>query len=146
MKKHPPLYTPHSRQQPSAAHLHRGQHAEESALAYLQGHGLEKVAVNFRCRMGEIDIIATDAHRLVFIEVRYRKHRDYGGGAVSITRRKRARIINTAAFFLQKYGADCECRFDVIEMSPCQHGRTTGQSKQPHYHYNWIKDAFAALA
>lgn len=146
MKKHPPLRIPLTRPQHQTNVINRGKHAEQAALDYLQRHGLKKVAVNFQCRMGEIDIIARDAHTLVFIEVRYRKQRRFGGGAMSITRRKQARIINTAALYLQKRGADCECRFDVIEMSPSEQLTVARQSGQQQYHYNWIKDAFSTQA
>ena len=53
--------------------------------------GLTIVARNFRTRRGEIDLIARDGDTLVFVEVRLRRARDFGGAAASITAAKRAR-------------------------------------------------------
>ena len=69
-----------------------GARAEALAAAFLVARGLAIVERNFRCRRGEIDIIARDGETLVFVEVRLRSRRDFGGAAASITSGKRARI------------------------------------------------------
>ena len=91
-----------------------GTKAENDALIFLQGQGLIPVTRNFRCRLGEIDLIMQDGNTLVFIEVRKRKNRLYGGAAASITPAKQQKIIKTAYFYLQRYKTLPACRFDVV--------------------------------
>ena len=62
---------------------HRGQHAEDLAAAFLQHHGLELLERNYRCRFGEIDLIARDGKTLVFVEVRMRSSASFGGEDVT---------------------------------------------------------------
>ncbi len=73
-----------------------GTKAEDDALAFLQGQGLTPVTRNFRCRSGEIDLIMQDGNTLVFVEVRKRKNRLYGGAAASITPAKQQKLIKNA--------------------------------------------------
>ena len=91
-----------------------GAKAEDDALAFLQAQGLKPVTRNFRCRSGEIDLIMQDGNTLVFVEVRKRKNRLYGGAAASITPAKQQKIIKTAYFYLQRYKTLPACRFDVV--------------------------------
>lgn len=63
----------------------RGAAAEDLALRYLEARGLSLVARNFRCRVGELDLIMRDGEQLVFVEVRSRRHNRYGTPAESIT-------------------------------------------------------------
>lgn len=114
--------------------------AEQAALNYLLGQGLKEVQNNYFSRFGEIDLIMTDAQALVFIEVRYRKYSTFGSAAMTVTKSKQQKLINTAKHYLQEHQADVECRFDVIEMSPA---RLTAKQKQPSpFAINWIKSAF----
>ncbi|HHM04592.1 MAG TPA: YraN family protein, partial [Gammaproteobacteria bacterium] len=62
----------------------RGRRAEEDAHRYLCERGLTPVMRNFRCRVGEIDLIMRDGRHLVFVEVRYRRRSDFGDGADSV--------------------------------------------------------------
>jgi putative endonuclease len=91
-----------------------GQHAEDVAAAYLQRHGLKVIARNYRCRFGEIDLIAEDRGSLVFIEVRLRTRSDFGGAAESIDAAKRRRLVAAARHYLARTGADRACRFDAF--------------------------------
>ncbi len=91
-----------------------GRRAEALAAAFLAARGLAIVERNFRCRRGEIDIIARDGETLVFVEVRLRSRRDFGGAAASITPVKRARIAAAAAFYLGRFGRAPPCRFDAV--------------------------------
>lgn len=91
-----------------------GTKAEDDTLAFLQGKGLLPVTRNFRCRFGEIDLIMREGNTIVFIEVRKRKNRLYGGAAASITAAKQQKIIKTARFYLQRYKTLPACRFDVV--------------------------------
>jgi len=112
-----------------AAHLLKGQQAEEVAYDYLSSQGLRLLARNYTARCGEIDLIMLDDNVLVFIEVRYRKNTQYGGAAGSVNYKKQQRIRNTAAVYLQKNGADYPARFDVCAIDA-------------NMHINWIQQAF----
>jgi putative endonuclease len=100
-----------------AAHLIRGESAEEQAHNFLINKGLEPVCRNFRCKQGELDLVMTDRQTLVIIEVRFRKTDKYGSAVESITRSKQARIIAATHVYLSSQKADCPIRFDVIAIS-----------------------------
>ena len=74
------------------------------------------VSRNYRCRRGEIDLVMRDADTLVFVEVRRRRSRVFGGGLDSVDARKRARIVAAAEHYLMvnRIGDDRPCRFDVV--------------------------------
>ena len=99
-----------------------GSLAEEDALQFLLGSGLNLLERNYRCRFGEIDLIMLDGSELVFVEVRKRKNMDFGGAAQSVSHAKQSRLIKTAKHFLMKYRQVPPCRFDVIaiEGDRCQ--------------------------
>lgn len=105
-----------------------GAAGEARALAYLQARGLTEVGRNFRCKAGEIDLVMEDGETLVFVEVRKRASGSHGGAAASITPHKRARLIRTAQFFLQRYRFPPACRFDVVAIDGDR--------------IEWLRDAF----
>ncbi len=92
----------------------RGQQAEALALIWLQQRGLVCITRNYRCRMGEIDLIMRDGNTLVFVEVRQRRSARFGGAAASITPAKQARLARTAEHYLQTLASLPPCRFDAI--------------------------------
>lgn len=94
--------------------MNRGAAAEELASAFLSARGLAIVKRNYRCRRGEIDIIARDRDTLVFVEVRLRRSATFGGAAASITAAKRLRLRTAAAHYLGGLGSEPPCRFDAI--------------------------------
>lgn len=100
-----------------AAHLIRGESAEEQAHTFLVGKGLKPVSRNFRCKQGELDLIMTDQQTLVIVEVRFRKTDKYGSAAESITRAKQSRIIAATHVYLALQKNDRPIRFDVVAMS-----------------------------
>jgi putative endonuclease len=102
---------------------------EDLALAYLQRQGLRLQARNYTCRMGEIDLVLLDGATVVFVEVRQRSDRTFGGAAESITGRKRSKIIATARHFLARQPSLPACRFDAVLIDGA--GRI-----------DWIRDAF----
>ena len=63
----------------------RGERAEALAADFLRRAGLHIAGRNYRCRFGEIDLIARDGATVVFVEVRHRASGAYGGAAASIT-------------------------------------------------------------
>ena len=85
-----------------AAHLKQGEDAEAACSHYLKSRGLKLVNRNFSCRFGEIDIIMLDNNILVFVEVRFRKNNNFGGGLESITTEKQRKLRRTAELYLQQ--------------------------------------------
>ena len=106
------------------------------AERYLRRHGLSTVRRNFHCRLGELDLVMRDGATTVFVEVRYRRHRAFGGGLASVTRHKQLKMTRAAAMFLafQPALADRPCRFDVLAVS--------GSPAEPSF--DWVRDAFQA--
>ena len=92
----------------------RGEDAENLAAAFLQRAGLTLVERNFRCRFGEIDVIAREGATLVFVEVRMRSSERFGGAAASITAAKRTKLLRTARFYLAGVARAPACRFDAL--------------------------------
>ena len=109
-----------------------GELAEARAEVFLVQQGLVKRAKNYRCKLGEIDLIMDHADILVFIEVRLRTHQAFANAAESVTIRKQQKIIKTAQYYLQEHQLTdkANCRFDVIAFS---------DNGAP----EWIKDAFS---
>lgn len=110
-----------------AAHLVRGETAEQHACDYLQKQGLKLIARNFRCKQGELDLIMQDKQTLVIIEVRYRQTQQ--SALESVTRTKQSRIIAATQIYLSQHKTNTAIRFDVLTLSE------DGQ-------INWIKNAF----
>ena len=110
-----------------------GDLSERAAEGFLKRQGLKPIAKNFRCRGGEIDLIAYDQQVLVFIEVRMRQNLKFGSGAETVTWQKQRKIQTAAQIYLQQQfqNKPPKCRFDVISM--------TGQPWQ----FEWIKNAFS---
>jgi|SRR5687767_8412222 putative endonuclease len=109
-----------------------GARAEELCADLLRGAGLRVLARNWRCRHGEIDLIAQEGRTLVFAEVRYRSDARYGGAAESVTAVKQARLIAAARLYLM-WRPEAPCRFDVLLLDSLEKSRI-----------QWIRNAFAA--
>lgn len=107
-----------------------GQQAENLAADFLQLQGLRLVERNYRCRMGEIDLIMDDGATRVFVEVRLRRNRNFGGAAESITQSKQSKLIRAAQHYLQQFSKQPPCRFDAVLLDGLK--------------IEWIKDAFSA--
>jgi putative endonuclease len=99
---------------PTAASPSAGARAEALASEFLVRNGLVPVARNYRTRHGEIDLIMRERAVLVFIEVRLRTHRAFGGAAASITATKRERLIAAAGIYLSTLQREPACRFDAL--------------------------------
>jgi putative endonuclease len=100
--------------------MNRGAAAEALAAEFLQAQGLSIVARNYRCRGGEIDLIASDGETLIFVEVRLRSDAAFGGAAESITAAKKKRLSFAAAHYLSRLKParrEPPCRFDAILMA-----------------------------
>ncbi len=94
---------------------------------------MKLITRNFRCRLGEIDLIMQDESEMVFVEVRYRQNNDFGGAINSIDKHKCHKMVKTAAYYLQQHALtdDTACRFDVIIVNSVVGKRL-----------EWIQDAF----
>lgn len=92
-----------------------GAHYEQAAARYLEQQGYRIIESNFRCRYGEIDLVAREGAYLVFVEVKYRKDTGAGEPLEAVDYRKQRQISRTAFFYLlcRGYGEDTPCRFDV---------------------------------
>lgn len=93
-----------------------GARFEQRALERLERSGLKLVQRNWRNRFGELDLVMRDGECLVFVEVRYRRHARFGGGAASVGASKREKLARAAQGFLQAHPklASLPCRFDVV--------------------------------
>ncbi|MBE0509428.1 MAG: YraN family protein [Chromatiales bacterium] len=102
-----------------------GQLAEQQARRYLSQQGLSHVASNYRCKLGEIDLIMRTAQgELVFVEVRYRHSASHGGALASVDRHKQQRLIRAASHYLQQHRLhNSPCRFDVLALEGDQQGK-----------------------
>lgn len=92
----------------------RGVESEAMAAAFLEGRGLTIVARNYRCRLGEIDLVAREGGTTVFVEVRRRASSAFGGAAASITRAKRQKLLKAARHYLSRLRTMPQCRFDAL--------------------------------
>ncbi len=94
-----------------------GEEGEEIASQYLKMLGYEIIKRNFRCRMGEIDIIAIDKDELVFIEVKTRGQQEYGTPGEAVNKQKKNHIYHVAQYYLMiNHMEEVFCRIDVVEI------------------------------
>lgn len=93
-----------------------GAKKEELACSFLRQNGYVILEQNYRCKTGEIDIIAKDGVYLVFLEVKYRKNTDMGTPFEAIDRKKQQTIRKVARYYLYQnhIGEDCPIRFDAV--------------------------------
>lgn len=110
-----------------------GNAGESRAVAFLEAHQLKLVERNFKCDLGEIDIVMRDGEHWVFVEVKYRKNEDFATVVEQITVAQCQRIRRCAQFYLLSHKLDelqTFVRFDVVAI--CE------QPEQLH----WLPDAF----
>lgn len=113
-----------------------GQEGEALAVSFLVQNGLKVLERNYRCRLGEIDIIAVDDDTLVFIEVKARKNFLFGLPEEAITMAKQTKLIKVANYYIKKESKrglnNLNKRIDIIAVHK-------GDKKQPSV--RWIKNA-----
>lgn len=113
-----------------------GQWAEDYALQHLQQHGFFCVARQYRCRLGEVDLIVQRENVLVFVEVKARSSSQFGQANEMLSLAKQKKIIKTALHFLQHFPQyqHYDYRFDfmAISFSPTSHD----------VQMEWIEHAF----
>ena len=93
-----------------------GSEWERKAVEYLAQNGYTIIQTNYRCKIGEIDIIAKESDTLCFIEVKYRSDKRYGNAIEAVTPSKQNTIRKTALHYLVTvmHSDNIDCRFDVI--------------------------------
>lgn len=95
-----------------------GRKGESVAERYLRKKGHKLVERNYRCPVGELDLITLDRHVIVFVEVKTRSGHGSGTPLEAVVPRKQRKIVRTAQFFLNEKGLQQrEARFDVIGIS-----------------------------
>jgi putative endonuclease len=113
-----------------------GSWGEALAAEYLQKKKYQLLAVGYRCRFGEIDLIVKDKKNLVFVEVKLRKTADFAAAREYVNRAKQDRLRVTASMYLSQNPTKLQPRFDVIEI----YAPDGAQTKHPEIHH--MEDAF----
>lgn len=113
-----------------------GSWGESVAAEYLRKKCYKPVAMNYRCRYGEIDIIVSNKRYLVFVEVKLRKSDRFAAAMEHVDQQKQQRLRTTAEFFLSEYQTELQPRFDVVEIYAPE---GTNTAKPKIYH---LEDAF----
>lgn len=95
-----------------------GATSEDRAVDHLVRQGLAIVERNYRCKVGELDIVARDRGVLVFVEVRSRRSGEYGSALEAVTWRKRQKVSRVAMHYLA-WRRPCfeSARFDVVAIT-----------------------------
>ena len=114
----------------------RGRWGEQQVAEDLRRKGWRIAALNYRCRMGEIDVIAENRAYLAFVEVKLRKNDGYGRPAEAVTHSKQERLRAAAELYLAEHPTARQPRFDVAEVYAPQGVRT------PAPVINYIENAF----
>jgi len=118
-----------------ATRQEKGKRGEEHAMEFLKEQGLQVIARNFRCPLGEIDLVGRDGKTVVFVEVRSRFGAGFGLAQESVTRSKQRRLTKLAQWYLKRYRLEHEpARFDVIAIA--------WEGEKPEV--TWIINAFEA--
>ena len=93
-----------------------GNDFEVLAADYLKRQGLDILQMNYYCKMGEVDIVATDQEYLVFVEVKYRKNAKNGAAIEAVNFNKMRKISRCADVWLMQHGCgpNISVRFDVV--------------------------------
>ncbi|PIU31353.1 MAG: YraN family protein [Syntrophobacteraceae bacterium CG07_land_8_20_14_0_80_61_8] len=113
----------------------KGRRAEALAADFLSDRGLKLVTANYRCALGEIDLICRDGATYVFVEVRSRSGSSHGSAQESVTRRKQQRLVRLAQWYLKEVRQPrASARFDVVAV----------QWRGGEADLAWIANAFGA--
>lgn len=95
----------------------RGRTAEELAVRFLEENGYTILERNYKCRSGEIDVVACEGETICFVEVKSRGSDDYGAPAAGIAKAQMRRIVDAALVYLgRKNAGGADCRFDVVSV------------------------------
>jgi putative endonuclease len=99
-----------------------GRRGEDAAARYLEARGMTLIERNWRCRAGEIDIVALDGRVVVFCEVKTRRGERCGSADEAVDARKQRRLARVARRYLARNGLEeVTCRFDVVSVAARGH-------------------------
>ena len=98
------------------AGVSKGALGEVLAARFLRDKGYAIYSSNFRCRFGEVDIIAADKNYVVFVEVKTRREDARYLPREAVTLTKQRKLIQTAAMYLSRFPTELQPRFDVVEV------------------------------
>lgn len=93
-----------------------GDYGESLAIAYLQHMGYELLAVNWRYRYWEVDIVAMDGDILVFVEVKSRSNLGFGQPEEFVDLKKQRNLIQAADAYIERMDYQGEIRFDIVSV------------------------------
>ena len=109
---------------------------ETLTAEYLKARGCKILETNWRCRFGEIDLIAEQGGVLLFVEVKLRSNLQYGMPREFVTAGKQKKLRAAASLYLSRLKADVPARFDVTEVYTDAHHSAKGTRIE------YIEDAF----
>ena len=113
----------------------KGRVGEKEAERFLKRNGYRIIERNYRCRFGEIDIVARDGNTLAFIEVKSTRSQGFGSPKAFVNTKKQGRIIRASLEYLGHHRLeDCPVRFDVVSI----------EFKDGSPHTELVKNAFDA--
>jgi putative endonuclease len=115
-----------------AVHNEIGQKGEKLAVEYLNKKGYQIIALNWRHRYKEVDIIAREGEELVFVEVKLRSTDYFGDPSEAVTLKKQKFLIEAANAYIESIDDEPEVRFDIISIVAANNG----------YEFEHITDAF----
>ncbi len=113
-----------------------GKWGENQVAAYLRERGYEILAMNYRCRMGELDLVASKGRYLAFVEVKLRRNGDWMAAREAVTYTKQQKLRAAALLYLQTHPTQLQPRFDVAEIYAPQGTGTR------HPHISYLENAF----
>jgi putative endonuclease len=113
-----------------------GAWGESVAAQYIRRKGYQVIATGYRCRYGEIDLIAQNRRYLVFIEVKLRKSDRFAQAREFVDTHKQDRLRATASMYLDQFPTELQPRFDVVEV----YAPEGTETKYPHIIH--LEDAF----
>ena len=113
-----------------------GRWGESQTADWLRVRGWRVVAAGWRCRFGEIDLIATNDKYIIFTEVKLRKSAAFAPARAFVDRGKQERVRTSAQLYLQEHPTERQPRFDVAEIYAPE-GTATRRPE-----INYIEDAF----
>lgn len=93
-----------------------GTWGEAQAARFLEGKGYRILARNFRCREGELDLVAAKGPYLCFVEVKLRKNAGLAQAREFVTYRKQQKVRTASLYYCMEHPSPLQPRFDVVEV------------------------------
>jgi putative endonuclease len=109
----------------SSGRMRTGKKGEDIACAYLKRRGYRIVERNYKCPLGELDIVARDGDAIVFVEVKSRKSEEFGDPQLAVGLEKQKKVSRISLTYLkEKHLYPCNARFDVVAIKMLPDGIT----------------------